>query len=287
MTERIVVAGDVHLGAANADAAAFDAFLDDLLDGIIRADRLVLLGDVWDLVRRDPFGCAWETAETVARLKRLLAEMPVAFLLGNHDTYLRNLDSALYDASFHTELVLESGDTRIRFTHGNEFDRLQSDRLSAILSGPGDRGDVDPTRGRKDPVVAAGRELLQAGKRRLRNASAAAKTAAGTLGGERFETDGGIESGSDPTSDGHEPHPRRERRAHAHLESIPEEKLVFGHTHRPYVRADNAVANPGSWKTTHPVHATYLVVDDGEFSLYRYADSGADELLAPSDGRDD
>lgn len=257
MTDRIVVAGDAHLGSATADEAAFGAFLDGVYEDRARVDHLVLLGDVWDLVRRDPFGCVWETSETVTRIKRVASALPVHLVFGNHDAHLRGLDDALYDVAFRETLALESGDAAVRFCHGNEFDRLQSDRLSAFLSGRGDRGDIDPTRGRKDPVVAKGRELVAAGKRRLRTG----------LGRDR----------GDATESAGAPFPRRERRAHAYLETVPEDKLVFGHTHAPYVRADGAVANPGSWKSTAPVHNTYLVVADGSMTLYRHRTGGADE----------
>ena len=255
----VVVAGDVHLGADNADVAAFNAFLDGVADR--DPAHLVLLGDVWDLVRRDPFGAAWETSETITRLKALAAHRPVSVVFGNHDGHLRHLDKALYDVRFHEDLTLESGDALIKFRHGEEFDRLHWEALSTYLSGPGDRGDIDPTRGRKDPLVAWGRGAIQRGKRRLRTV---------------YATDGG-EEGTDARS-----FPRRERRAHAHLDGIPEDKLVYGHTHAPYVHPDNVAANPGSWKTTAPVHNTYLVVDGGDIALYRHLTDGADERLEPA-----
>lgn len=253
MADRILVAGDVHLGSDNADGEAFD----DFLDGIDRdaAGQVVLLGDVWDLVRRDSFGCAWDASETVTRIKRLAAAVPVHVVFGNHDSHLRNLDGKLYDVQFHEEYVADSGDCSVRFCHGQAFDRWQFEALSTYLSGPGDRGDVDPTRGLKDPVVAGGRRLLHRGKRRLRAA----------LG--------------DARGDGGWHYPRRERRAHAYLETVTEDKLVYGHTHAPYVHPDNRAANPGSWKVTAPVHNTYLEIEDGDIALYRYNRSGADEVL--------
>lgn len=258
VTSRIVVAGDVHLGSGQADQRAFDAFLDDLLAHHRSIAELVLLGDLWDMIRRDPFGAAWESAGTIARLRALAECVPVQFVLGNHDVYLDSLDHSRYEIAIHEEYTLEQADTAIRFTHGNGFDRLQSDRLSTYLSGPGDRGDIDPTGGRKDPVVAAGRKYLQRGKRRLRT----------------LVTDGGtVEDVSAPA------YPRRERRAHAFLETIPEEKLVFGHTHAPYVHHENLAANPGSWTATAPVHNTYLAIEDGHIELYRYRESGDDERI--------
>lgn len=234
--------------------AAFDAFLDDLARR--PPARLVLLGDVWDLLRRDPFGCAWETSGTIARLKDVAELVPVHVLPGNHDGHLHHLDGDRYEFDVVDDLTIESGGHRIRFRHGHEFDRLQLDAVTRWFEGPGDRGDMDPTRGRKDPVVAWGREVLQRGKRRLR----------------AVRTDGGTETAF----------PRRERRAHDFLASIPEEKLVYGHTHAPYVHPNNVAANPGSWKTTTPVHGTYLVVENGRIGLFRHRTGRADERLDPA-----
>ncbi|WP_435345935.1 metallophosphoesterase [Haloarchaeobius sp. HRN-SO-5] len=260
MSGKIVVAGDAHLGAEHADVAAFNDFLESRYRRRDELQSLVLLGDVWDMIRRDPFGCAWETSETITQIKRLADEIPVYFVFGNHDTHLRHLDSAFYDVQFHDDLVMESGDTSIRFCHGKSFDRLQFDALSNHLSGPGDRGDIDPTNGLKDPIVAKGRDIVQTQKRRLRST---------------YES---LRSGdaADVT-----PHPRREQRAHAYLERIPEDKLVYGHTHNPYVHPDNVAANPGSWKSTAPVHNTYLVIENGDLALYRHSDGDDDELVDP------
>jgi len=244
---RTVVAGDVHLGSDNADVDAFDDFLDSLHRDRRSIDEVVLLGDLWDLVRRDPFGCAWELSETVGRLKRLAGELPVHYVLGNHDTYLHHLDPSRYRFDLRDEYVVDHDGVTVRCCHGNAFDGLQSDVVSNYLSGPGDRGDIDPTHGRKDRVVSMARDRLQDAKLRLR----------------RLAADGGTESGP-------RPFPRRERRAHAFLETIREDKLVFGHTHTPYVHPDNVAANPGSWTATAPVHDTYLVIEDGQLELFQH-----------------
>jgi UDP-2,3-diacylglucosamine pyrophosphatase LpxH len=245
---RVVVAGDAHLGADNANVEAFNEFLGDLYADRGSVDEVVLLGDIWDIVRRDPFGVAWETTETLERLNSLAEAVPVRFVLGNHDTYLRNLDDARYGLDIRESYTLEQNGTQVLFRHGDEFDRLHSSRLSEYLSGAGDRGDIDPTRGRKDPVVAGVRELVCRFKTRLR-------------------------------PDGGEPraYPRRESRAHSYLGTVAADKLVYGHTHAPYVHHENIAANPGSWKSTAPTHNTYVEVTGGELALYRYVPDGEDE----------
>ncbi len=247
---RVIVAGDVHLGAHNANVEAFSRFLEDLYRDRTSIDEVVLLGDIWDMVRRDPFGVAWETATTLERLQRLAAAVPVQFIFGNHDVYLQELDTTRYEPQFRTEYTLEQGGTRIHFRHGHEFDKLHSNRLSRYLSGKGDRGDIDPTRGRKDPVVAGVRDAVNSLKTQLRS-------------------DGGT-----PRA-----YPRRERRAHQFLRSKAADKLVYGHTHVPYVHHDNLVANPGSWKSTAPVHNTYIEINEGRLALYQFQPAGDDERL--------
>lgn len=249
---RVVVAGDVHLGSDNADVAAFDAFLEDCYRDRASIDEIVLLGDLWDMVRRDPFGVAWETADTLERLKRLAAAVPVRYVLGNHDVYLQQLDGSRYEVDFREEYAIEQAGTRIQFRHGNEFDALQSNRLSRYLSGAGDRGDIDPTRGLKDPVVASARDAVGRVKMQLR-----------------------ADGGSAPTR----AYSRRERRAHEFLRTAAADKLVYGHTHAPYVHHDNLAANPGSWKSTAPVHNTYVEITGGELALYQYRSDGEDPRL--------
>ena len=246
----VIVAGDVHLGAHNADVTAFTAFLEDVYRQQDAIAELVLLGDLWDMVRRDPFGVAWETSDTLTQLKRVASELPVRYILGNHDIYLQNLEQSRYEFDLREEYTLQQNGTRIHFRHGHEFDGLHSNRLSSYLSGAGDRGDIDITRGRKDPVVASVREALS-----------------------RFK--GHVQSNGNGAS----VYPRRERRAHEFLETISADKLVYGHTHAPYVHHDNIAANPGSWKSTTPVHNTYLEISDGALSLYQYQSSGTNTCI--------
>lgn len=46
------------------------------------------------------------------------------------------------------------------------------------------------------------------------------------------------------------------------------DRLVFGHTHRPFV--DGSVANTGSWVSNAQVRNTYLKIENGEMSLLQH-----------------
>lgn len=50
-------------------------------------------------------------------------------------------------------------------------------------------------------------------------------------------------------------------------------RLVFGHTHKPFVSSDCLLANSGSWVGTEDIHNTYLEIDGNDIRLMQY-DSG-------------
>lgn len=239
---QIVVASDVHIGSQNADVDAFNMFLDDCYEACHAGDHLVLLGDIFDFVRQDPDTYRQAYRDTITLLEDLGDTIPVYYVSGNHDRHpdLLELDNI---SCYTDDIVLDSGEDRIRFRHGDAFDRFQLDALEQPLTLIGRTvGDIDPTRGRKDPFVRKAKELSQ------------------YMSGETY--------------------PARERRAHRYLDTIPEEKLVYGHTHDAYVHPDNVAANPGSWKVTKDVHNTYLTIEDGHITLHQYHADGEDEPIA-------
>ena len=69
-TTKVVVTSDHHLGYANADKAAFNAFLDNLTqeDDLT---HMVLLGDVVDMWRRDASGVFLEGHDTIGKILAL------------------------------------------------------------------------------------------------------------------------------------------------------------------------------------------------------------------------
>ena len=88
-TMKVVVTSDQHLGYANSDKAAFNAFLDNLSQ---RSDvtHFVLLGDVVDMWRRDASGVFLEHHDTVTKLLALKSKgVQIFYVAGNHDYHVR------------------------------------------------------------------------------------------------------------------------------------------------------------------------------------------------------
>ena len=50
------------------------------------------------------------------------------------------------------------------------------------------------------------------------------------------------------------------------------ERLVFGHTHRPFISDDKRIANAGSWVGDAQIHNTFVEIDDQQLSLWIFKD---------------
>jgi UDP-2,3-diacylglucosamine pyrophosphatase LpxH len=72
---KVVVTSDQHLGYANSDKSAFNAFLDHLAQDS-EATHFVLLGDVVDMWRRDASGVFLENDDTMQKALALKDKLP-------------------------------------------------------------------------------------------------------------------------------------------------------------------------------------------------------------------
>ena len=96
---KVVVTSDHHLGYANADKTAFNAFLDNLSQES-DVTHMVLLGDVVDMWRRDAAGVFLEQHDTVAKLLALKSKgVQVFYVAGNHDYHVLDLHNPAYPFS--------------------------------------------------------------------------------------------------------------------------------------------------------------------------------------------
>ena len=231
-----ICVSDVHLGYGHCRREAFLRFL-EALAGWQEVGRLVLLGDIMDMWRRDMAGVVLENAPVVSALMCLPARIRVYYVAGNHDYHLGGLRGFRYPFPFSRRLTLREGGAVYRFCHGYEFDPSLSRALFDALCYTGDSlGEVGGRaydglarvlRGGQGVTEKVARMLLPPEKRLLSHEDVIHQRA---------------------------------------LASVREgEVLVFGHTHRPFVQG--SVANCGSWVADSSPNCTYVVLEKGRLSL--------------------
>ncbi|MFX0090987.1 MAG: metallophosphoesterase [Candidatus Hodarchaeota archaeon] len=156
--ETIIVVSDVHIGYRfnkhESQTQAFEEFLNRLekprlneenpSNGKIACDRLILCGDIFEMWRRDDAGVILENYKIINLLQeKIKEEIPIHFLVGNHDYYLttfRNYNYPLFDIYSENEeetetpnpfndncLVLTDPENKFEhwIVHGDQFDPIQ------------------------------------------------------------------------------------------------------------------------------------------------------------------
>ena len=198
--------------------------------------------------RRDATGLYLEFRQSVEKLLALSSSIKVVVVAGNHDYHELMLEGGTYGFQFLKDYSIASEGTNYIFKHGWEFDYAQQPILMELLChnfSNAEGADLSklwtdatnlPT-DIKDLIEfhqgpgGLAKHLMQPPEQRLQSCI------------------------SDV-----------EKRA---FESISEgEKLVFGHTHRPFVSSDGRVANAGSWVTDAVYHNTYVELDGETMSLF-------------------
>ena len=260
---KVVVTSDHHLGYANADKTAFNAFLDDLAHGS-DVTHFVLLGDVVDMWRRDASGVFLEAHDTVEKILALKSKgVQIFYVAGNHDYHVLDLDHPAYPIQFSRELSLADGPVTYRFVHGYEFDpeqkvpfmaflcRVMSDQggaleshlwtdfnsLNSIFS------KMEPSFVKADIAAIAGR-LQRTPEDRLKD----------SLDKINLAACNDVKAG---------------------------EVLIFGHTHVPFVNKMENVANTGSWVKDAAIHNTYVELSDGKPKLFVFGGNEITERTEP------
>jgi len=253
-TTRVIVTSDQHLGYANSDKTAFNAFLDELAQEK-DVTHLVLLGDVVDMWRRDASGVFLEAHDTVGKILALRSKgVQVFYVAGNHDYHVLDLHNPAYPIQFCKDLTLNDGPVTYRFVHGYEFDpeqkvpfmaflcRVMSDQggaleshlwtdfnsLNSIFS------KIEPSFIKTD-IAAIAERLQRRPEDRLK------------------ESLGHINST-------------------ACKQVKPGEVLIFGHTHLPFMNKAENVVNSGSWVRDSNPYDTYVELTDGKPRLFIFGD---------------
>ena len=260
---KVVVTSDHHLGYANADKTAFNAFLDNLSQES-DVTHMVLLGDVVDMWRRDASGVFLEHHDTVAKILTLKSKgVQVFYVAGNHDYHVLDLHNPAYPFQFMKELNLTDGQFNYRFVHGYEFDPEQKIPFMAFLCRVmSDQG------GALESNLWTDFNSLNNIFSKIEPSFIKADLAAIT---ERL-------------------HQRPEDRLKESLNKInltacnevkPGEVLIFGHTHVPFINKAENVVNTGSWVKDAAIHNTYVELSGGKPRLFVFGGHEITERTEP------
>jgi len=269
---KVVVVSDVHLGYDCSDRDKFDQFLDHLSQDS-DATHFVLLGDIVDMWRRDASGVFLESHGLLEKILALTKKMKVYFLAGNHDYHLRHLvnnnkPGRFYPIQFipdpsynvendpekeHTGFVLNDEDSNCQylFKHGWEYDPEQHrpvmESMCHVMSD--DAGDVESTvwsvltQGPKEWLVWLKSHVEPDLRQQIRDVQIRPE--------DRLKDSlGQVEQ-------------------NACKDVKPNQVLVFGHTHIPFVNTKENVANTGSWVTdAADRYDTYVELSNGKPRLF-------------------
>ena len=244
----ILVISDVHLGYKNCNHDDFLAFLDSYDTEI---NHLVLLGDFFDFWRRNNAKIITENEDILEKLNNLNAKN-IHYVVGNHDYYMFNLRERYGDNfpfTISKYLRLEDNGNSFYFIHGYEFEILSLEPMTLemyeefsekmcfsedIIGGVASHlWDFIQGSGFKENIEKNPRERLESKTKKIYNFA--------TSKGKSFL-----------------------------LGMKPDDRLVFGHTHGPFINNERTVANTGSWINELPkkeYQNSYVEISKGEMEL--------------------
>jgi UDP-2,3-diacylglucosamine pyrophosphatase LpxH len=226
----IVAVSDVHLGYEKSNGKDFSRFLEKCDSAGI--DHLVLLGDVLDFWRRNNAEVVTEkeNAKILDKIARLNVKN-IHYIVGNHDYYLLRLNERYagnYPFIISKSLRLEDGGRKFYFIHGYELEVLANLEPLSIEN----YEKFSENMCFAENVIGGlasflwgfvEKECMQAQIRKMRKS----------------------------------PHLREKidkiyniaisQARYMLIGMKPDEGLVYGHTHRPFINKGRTVANTGSW----------------------------------------
>jgi len=256
----IIVVSDVHVGYDKCNYDEFNHFLGKCNTSDI--EHLVLLGDIFDFwrVRNTDVAMNDKWVDFFEILGNLKAKN-IHYVVGNHDYSLYGLNERYADNQNHIVypfpiskfLRLQEGNTNFFFIHGYELEVLlwsygginNYEKLSELMCSRGDK----KVRGIESRMW----EILK-------------------------DTEWTIEKVRKPPQDRDNSRVddlAKSKGVHLLLGMRPDEKLVFGHTHRPFNYNDKVI-NTGSWVSDIPPNTpqnTYVKIADGQIELKTFDES--------------
>lgn len=116
-----LVISDIHLGSDNCQARELGHFLNAIRSGELQTRQLILNGDVFDSFDfRRLNKHHWKI---LSRLRKLSDQIEIVWINGNHDGP-NEIVSHLLGLEVRESHIIDSGDQRILFLHGHQFDQF-------------------------------------------------------------------------------------------------------------------------------------------------------------------
>lgn len=253
----ILVLSDLHLGYENCNIDILRDFLDHYSKPI---SDLVLLGDIFEFWRRNNAEVVIKTSDIMAKINHLNAEK-IHYVAGNHDYYILDLNKRheVTPCIVTKSLRLKEGGESYFFIHGYQLESIlwefpaslrmyeefsnqmcyNQNTVGEILS---KIWDIIGFIGKKQRFI---RYMNQ--EPHLRNTI----TNRGESGNTKL-MELALSEGKYPL-----------------LGMMPKEKLIFGHTHWPFINKEKTVANTGSWidEINKEKQNSYIEISKGEMEL--------------------
>jgi len=257
----IIVVSDVHLGYDKCNYNAFASFLNKCNSSSI--DHLVLLGDLFDFWRSNNahIVMAKRYAEIFDRLGNL-AIKNIHYIVGNHDYYMLRLNeryekeygTTVFPFTIRPSLRLHDNGSSFYFIHGYELEVLLNlkpldiEHYETLSDHMCFGGDV------VGGVASNMWDIIQKldAKRRFTDLNKVPHERKTIDNIEEFAKSKGV---------------------YMLLGMKPDEKLVFGHTHKPFINDDRTIVNTGSWvneTSNKQSQNTYVKISKGQMELKRF-----------------
>lgn len=261
----ILAVSDVHIGYANSDTDAFNTFLKELA-GRSDVDTLVILGDCFDMWRRDVSGLFQENHETFQLILALKQKMAVHYIVGNHDYHFLSLVDHKYPFVFEKDLTLQGNGITYLFKHGWEFDDEQSPPvMEALCDNLSDEG---------GQIRSDIWNIITSESQKMNQDVGSIKDIVKRYCGElvcifdRHKDEYLSRLMTPPVKRVSVAFSGVEKKA---ARSVKEgELLVFGHTHRPFVSPTQHLVNTGSWNNDEKTFNTWVELDGVNIRLMQW-----------------
>lgn len=251
----IIAISDIHLGYEKSNSESLLRFLDDCAG--VEIEHFVILGDLMDFWRNNISQVAIDSQYILHRIGTLNARH-IHYIPGNHDFFIHRLAERYperYPFEVSNKLTLDDGGGQVTFVHGHELEVLAN----------------------LEPITIEYYE-------RLSERMCFTERITGGIASYLWDL---VENRSEIIEKvGFIKKPPHERDSFDKVQDLatsmgvyvllgmgPYDKLVYGHTHRPFINTAKTVANTGSWVDEGPDNRprnTYVRIIDGQMELREF-----------------